>query len=181
MSSLNLVRGGAIGFILGGIVWVVLGLLIVFRVVWNPATGARPAYFILFIVAMLLSSLGLVGLHALQKQSYGRIGRAGLYTALIATAAQILAVLVLLSGSSALAWLANPVGTLGVLVGFVLYGAATLQARVLPRWYGVALIIALPVSIASASYGNVLFGLVLLVLGYVLWSRRDASTGQPGT
>ena len=31
------------------------------------------------------------------------------------------------------------IGNLGVLVGFVLYGATTLQARVLPRWCGVEL------------------------------------------
>ena len=65
-------------------------------------------------------------------------------------------------------------------VGFVLYGAATQQARVLPRWSGVALIIALPVSLALGEYGgNALFGLMWLALGYVLWSQRGMLAEQP--
>lgn len=39
------------------------------------------------------------------------------------------------------------VGVLGLLVGLVLYGAATLQARVLPRWCGILFIIFMPVGI----------------------------------
>ena len=66
-----------------------------------------------------------------------------------------------------------------MLVGFVLYGAATLRARVLPRWYGSALMVSLPVSLPFAVYGSVLFGVILLVLGCVLWLRSGATTGQP--
>jgi hypothetical protein len=66
-----------------------------------------------------------------------------------------------------------------MLAGFVLYGVATVQARVLPRWYGLALIAALPVTLTLATYGTTLFGLILLVLGYALWSRGSATTGQP--
>jgi hypothetical protein len=62
-----------------------------------------------------------------------------------------------------------------LLVGFVLYGVATVQARVLPRWYGLALIVALPVTLPLATYGTTLFGLILLVLG----SRGGAITAQP--
>ncbi len=68
---------------------------------------------------------------------------------------------------------------MGVLVGFVLYGAATLQARVLPRWCGVGLIVGLPVTIALENYGTILFGLLWLALGYMLWSRRGAPAEQP--
>jgi hypothetical protein len=69
------------------------------------------------------------------------------------------------------------VGILFKLVGFVLYGVATLQAKVLPRWYGVALITLVPFSVALLVYGNIWTGLVLLVLGYALWLR----TGIPET
>ena len=48
-------------------------------------------------------------------------------------------------GSTALEWII-PLGSLAVFVGFILYGAATLQARILPRWCGVGLIIGLPVT-----------------------------------
>ncbi|HEX2181288.1 MAG TPA: hypothetical protein VHH10_03315 [Rubrobacteraceae bacterium] len=83
-----------------------------------------------------------------------------------------------MAGSLALEWISFP-GTLGMLVGFVLYGVATVQARVLPRWYGLALIVALPVTLPLATYGTMLFGLILLALGYVLWSRRVTTTAQP--
>ena len=62
-----------------------------------------------------------------------------------------------------------------MLVGFVLYGTATVQASVLPRWYGLALIVSLPL----AGYGTALFGLILVGLGYVLWLQRDATNAQP--
>ena len=44
------------------------------------------------IVGLLLLALGLIGLHALQKESYGRIGRAGFHTALAATVVRFLVV-----------------------------------------------------------------------------------------
>jgi hypothetical protein len=81
----------------------------------------------------------------------------------------------LLWGSSALVWLVSPIGLSVKLVGFVLYGVATLRARVLPRWYGVALIVLVPVSVVLLAYGNIWTGLVLLVLGYALWLRMGAS------
>ncbi len=84
-----------------------------------------------------------------------------------------------MSGSAALEWLI-PIGSLAVLIGFVLYGVATLQARVLPRWCGVGLIVGLPVTIVLGEiWGFVAFGLLWLALGYTLWSRREATVQQP--
>ena len=175
MASSSLIRWGAIGLMLGGLMWVVLGLGAM--VGYLQAIPGREDV-VLFVVALLLTAAGLVGLHTLQKDSYGRLGQAGFYIALAAVAARVLGAVVFLAGSSALEWLSLP-GTLGMLVGFVLYGVATLQARVLPRWYGLALIVCMPLSLPLAVYGTTLFGLILVVLGYVLWLRRDASTEQP--
>jgi hypothetical protein len=175
MASSALIRWGAVGLMLGGVIWVVLGLSAL--VGYLQAIPGREDV-VLFVVAHLLLAVGLVGLHALQKGSYGRLGRAGFYIALVAIAARVLGAVVFLAGSSALEWISLP-ATLGMLVGFVLYGVATLRARVLPRWYGLALIVSLPVSLPVAVYGTVLFGLFLVVLGYVLWLRRDATTEQP--
>jgi hypothetical protein len=133
---------------------------------------------LLFVVALLLTATGLIALHRLQKDSYGSLGRAGFYVTLAAIVARILGALVFLAGSSALEWISPP-ATAAMLVGFVLYGIATLRARVLPRWYGLALIVALPVSLPLEGYGTALFGLILLALGYALWLRRDFATEQP--
>jgi hypothetical protein len=160
---------------LGGVMWVVLGLSAF--VGYLQAIPGREDV-VLFVVALLLTAAGLARLHTLQNDSYGLLGRVGFYIALAAVAARILGAVVFLAGSSALEWISFP-GTLGMLVGFVLYGVATVQARVLPRWYGFALIVSMPVSLPLARYGTVLFGLILLVLGYVLWLRRGTTTAQP--
>jgi len=67
-------------------------------------------------------------------------------------------------------------------LGLVLYGVATLLARVLPLWAGVGLIVALPIRFALVvidPWGLTLFGVWWVVLGFVLWSRRKAVTEQP--
>jgi hypothetical protein len=175
MGSSGLVRWGAIGLMLGGAVWIVLGLSALFG--YLEAIPGREDV-VLFAVALLLTAVGLLGLHALQEGSYGLLGRVGLYVALVAMAARLSGALVYLAGSTALEWISWP-GTLGMMVGFVVYGLATLRAGVLPRWYGLALIFSMPVSLPLAVYGTALFGLILVVLGYVLWLRKGSTTGQP--
>jgi hypothetical protein len=174
MATSGLVRWGAIGFILGGVMWLVLGLSAAFG--YLQAIPGREDV-VLFVVALVLTAVGLVGLHSLQGGNYGLVGRMGFYIALTAVAGRILGAVVYLAGSSALEWISWP-STLGMLVGFVLYGFATLQARVLPRWYGLTLLVSMPVSLPLATYGTALFGLILAVLGYVLWLRKD-TTEQP--
>ncbi len=174
MSSSSLIQWGAVGFMLGGVAWVASGLMVVFA---NPIMGPAPAYPVVVMVALLLTVAGLVGLHVLQRESYGHIGRVGFYTALVGITLQILGTGAPLWGGSDLIWpwLRFPVGFVVVLVGFVLLGVATLLARALPRWYGVVLIILQPVSVILLAYGNVWRGLVLVVLGYELWLRRNGS------
>jgi hypothetical protein len=94
---------------------------------------------------------------------------------LISTAATILA------GREILDWL-FVLGVFGTL-GLMLLGAATLRAGVLPRWCGVLLIVAvlgIPIYFALGNYGGaLLYGLLWLALGYVLWSQRGAATEPP--
>lgn len=174
MPSSAIVRWGSVGLVLGGATWFLLGVL--------AATGVLRAVpgredVVLFVLALLLTAVGLVGLHALQKGSDGLLGRVGLYIALAAVAARILGAVVFLAGSSALEWISSP-GVVGMVVGFALYGVAILRAGVLPRWYGLALMVAIPVSLPLSVYGTALFGLILLVLGCVLWLRTN-SAGRP--
>src|SRR5215212_4681918 len=176
MSSSDVVRWGAVSFVLGGVARIALTLALL---ALGPRAGLGFFVPVMYILAVLFLIGGVVGLHALQKNAYGRIGRAGFYTVLLAFAAQILATVVFLFGSEALEWLSFPVGLLGAIVGFALYGTATLRAGVLPRWYGVLLIVLLPVSVALGPFGNIWNGLVHLVLGYVLWTRRITATEQP--
>ena len=179
MRSSDIIRWAGIAAMLGGVLWVVWSLL--FRVSFEAAGG--PFAHGVLLLAALLTLAGLVGLHALQGGNYGPIGQVGFYTAAVALLAQALAALVLLMGSEALLWLVAPVGSLVLMVGLVLYGAATLQAMVLPPWCGLALIVVPPIAFylnSKVFYGSLaLYGVLWVALGYVLWSRRGAPTEQP--
>lgn len=181
MTTSDIIRWGGIAAMLGGVLWVVWSNL--FRVSVEAAGG--PFADGLLLLAALLTLAGLVGLHALQGGRYGRMGRAGFYTAAVGLFVQALAALVLLIGSEAtfLQWLVAPVGSLTVLVGLVLYGAATLQARVLAPWCGLGLIVIPPIAFYMNSrvfYGGLaLYGVLWVALGYVLWSRRGTAAKQP--
>ena len=45
-----------------------------------------------------------------------------------------------------------------------------------PRWYGLALIVSIPVSLPLAAYGSAVSGLIMVILGYTLWSRKGIAT-----
>ena len=178
MRSSDIIRWGGIAAMLGGVFWAVWSLL--FRVSLEAAGG--PLAHALLLLAALLTLAGLVGLHALQGGNYGPIGQVGFYTAAVALLAQALAALVLLMGSEALLWLVTPVGSLVLMVGLVLYGAATLQAMVLPPWCGLALIVVPPIAFylnSKVFYGSLaLFGVLWVALGYALWSRGGTPSEQ---
>jgi hypothetical protein len=185
MTSSGIIRWGAIAAMIGGALWVVWGLL--GRAI--PYAASDPSYGGLLrlsaglvLLAALLTLGGLLGLDALEAASYWNLGRAGFYIAGVGLLAQALAALVLLLGSEALQWLLTPVGSLAVVVGLALYGAATLRAGVLARWCGWALVVVPAVASflnSKVFYGSIaLFGVLWVALGYVLWSRRGAPSRQ---
>src|ERR687889_727671 len=136
MSSLNLIRGGGLAAMLGGVVWIIYTLL---GLAGGDLQESNPLD-ILIIIAWLLQVVGVVGFHTLQKRNYGRIGRGSFYTFIVGAPTQALGLLLVLAGSKTLGELLIGVGGLGIMVGLILYGAATLQAKVLPRWCGIAII-----------------------------------------
>ena len=170
------------------------GVAFIVLVLKPDPKDASPFYIfgsvLLFVAVWLLLLVGLAGFHVLQKEHYERIGRAGFYTVIVGVSVmiiiQILTWVGLALGITALV-LPDPGGLLIVLVGLVLYGVATLQARVLPRWCGVGFIVGVPVligmSVVSGEYGEmlggILFGILWLALGYVLWSESGAAAEHP--
>lgn len=175
MASSGLIRWGAMGFMLGGVAWLVLGLSARFG--YLQAIPGREDV-VLYVVALSFTAAGLSGLHALQRAGYGLFGEASFYFTLVAIGGRILGAVVFLAGSKVLESTSWP-ATLSMLVGLVLYGVTTLRAGVLPRWYGLVLILAMPVSLPLPTYGTALFGLFLMVLGYGLWLHKGAATGEP--
>jgi hypothetical protein len=163
-------------FMLGGLVWITFNVYSLIQ----GGTPARPGpgFVAFYVAALLFSNAGLLGFHALQQDGYGRLGRVALYTVLGSSTLLLVSALMVLFANTAVFNVGYMVGLVGVLIGFILYGVATLRARVLPVWCGVLFIAFLPVSIALGNYGNFFTGLAQLVLGYVLL-QRGASTQRP--
>ena len=180
MASSDLIRWGGLATMGGGVLFLLYSLL-------GVATGRGDEsgpLDLLAILAYVLLVVGLVGFHTLQQRNYGRIGRAGLYTTIAAFLLwEVLLLTGLLGVGEALPEWLVAVGVLGLLVGLVLYGAATLQARVLPRWCGILFILFMPVGILLGDLQPTLQpiwgGLIWLALGYGLWSHSGAAAEQP--
>jgi hypothetical protein len=188
MSSSDLIRWGAVGALLAGIAWLALGLipLVILGQValyfGGVATAEDYLLEILFSIATLGMLAGIVGLHAREAPNYGRLGTAGFFAAFVGVFFLLAStVATILAGREVLDWLFI-LGFVGSIVGFVLLGGATLRARVLPRWYGILLSVAvfgIPVYFALGNYGGaILYGLVWLGLGYGLWVERGTSAEQ---
>ena len=172
MSSWDLSRWCGIAAIVGGVLWATQNVLVLAmeEIRWTEG---------IFLVALLLVLAGVFGFHFLQQDRYGPIGRAGLWTIFGATVVQEVGLLIFILGDATLFWLVSPVGYVVMIVGYVLFGAATLQAGVVPRWCGLALLLGEPVTYLMGDYGGIVFGLMWVALGYVLWSLRGVSAEQP--
>ena len=176
MPSSDLIRWCGLATMGGGGLFIVYSLLGV-----AIGKGDEPGPLdLLAILAYVFQVVGLLGFHTLQGRNYGRIGRAGLYTTIGAIVLwEFLILASLLGGDVGLDWLVA-VGVLGTLVGLVLYGAATLQARVLPRWCGILFILLMPGTILFGSlipgdFSITWEGLVWVALGYALWSQSSGA------
>ena len=188
LSAANLVRWGALGLLLGGLSWVLYGL--------TETVAPKPVVIVAHVAAPVLTLVGLVGLHALQRERSGTIGQVGFYAVLASNALfTVWAVSIWALGPAGLFWM-YLLGFWVMVVGLVLYGPATVRAGAPPRWYGWLLVVALPASTGLSRLFFSLtvtpmtffwfvtetffwFGLFLLVLGYGLWSQRGATVQQP--
>lgn len=173
----DFVRWGALGALLAGLAWTAAGI-----VSWATAGGRSPEAFgfvpldeALYVVALVGVLGGLIGLHARQAPSYGRLGSVGFL-------ASFVGVWLLLSGLVLSFWVGVflgrvlGLGFLVTLVGFLLLGAATLWLGALPRWCGLLFIACLPLAITLGDRGGAIgLGLIWLAIGCVLLLRRDLS------
>lgn len=134
-------------------------------------------------LALAGTLVGLLGLHARQAASYGMLGTVGFLAALVGTILVLANVLLIRAAERNLLDLLLLLGLVGMLLGFVLLGIATLRAGLLPQWVGVVLILVLPVSALLGDYGGgLVLGIVWLALGYILLAARTLGSrglGEP--
>ena len=191
MPTSNFVRWGAMGALVAGLGWGVPGVLAFVL----PAGQSGPAGHPLFdpggetlhAIAEGGVLLWLVGSHALQARSYGRLGAAGFAASLAGTAVVSSHTLVYgfegATTSGTFYQESLGFGLLVWLVGFTLLGMVVLLAEnaVLPRWCGLLLVAFFPLFVARSIFfgvGGMLLGLLWLALGYALWSRRGKAVGR---
>jgi hypothetical protein len=186
----SLVRWGALAALVSGVLWIVGGLL---HLAYPQDPPGALGHFLNYLGTAIFSGAylgmlgGLVGLHARQVESYGRLGTVGFFLAFAGAALAFVgqATSGIFPHNGALGWLFSDPGyafLAGILLmslGLVLLGVATLRARVLPRWCGVGLIALVVFSALGAFGGFVAFGLIWLALGYALWSQLGTSIEQP--
>ena len=185
MRTANLIRWGALAALASGALWIAGGIL---HLAYPQDPPGMLGYFLNYLGTAVFSAAylgmlgGLVGLHARQMDSYGRLGRAGFLLAFVGAALAFVgqATSGIFPHSRSLGWLFSDPGfgfQAGILLtslGLVLMGIATLRAGVLPRWCGFGLI-ALVIFLALGAYGGfVLAGLIWLALGYALGSEPKA-------
>jgi hypothetical protein len=171
MSSSNWVRLGGLAALLGGVTFIVVEPLYLTSPESDLVTAVTD-------VAIIFILVGMAGLHTLQKGNYGLLGRIGLYMFVVGALIEVLGSVLVTVAGNALEWV-MVVGFMTVILAAILYGAATLRARILPRWCGVGFIVAPMLPLALDTYGALLQGLFWVALGYVLWSRRSEPAGQP--
>lgn len=173
MSLSNWIRWGGLAALLGGVTFVVVEPLYLM----SPGSDLVA---LVTDVAIIFILVGLVGLHILQKGSYGLLGRLGFYIFVVGALIEVLGSVLVIAAGDALEWV-MVVGFMTVILAAILYGAATLRAGVLPRWCGVGFIVAPMLPLALDTYGALLQGFFWVALGYVLWSRRSVPAGQPSS
>jgi hypothetical protein len=184
MSS-NLTRWGGLAAMLSGILFVVKGAAIL-------VSDADPNF---VPPATLLFALGMVGLHARLEGRGGPLATIGVLLAGVVVAASVVKLIGLAlpiptpgePDAPLLLRITYMVAFLGILVGLLVLGIATLRARVMPApWRAVPLAVAVfwfPLQgigfVISDGAGLILGGLAWALLGYVLWSGSDAPAEQP--
>ncbi len=129
---------------------------------------------VVFIIALVATIFGLMGLHSFAQNQYGKAGIIGFWLAVIGTGLMtISAIAILFTGENSPGFTffggVFLSGVLFTLIGYIVLGIMALRGKVLPLWGGLALILGFPLSIfLSPLGGGILFGLAWLGVGYFL-------------
>lgn len=137
-----------------------------------------------FLAALVGTLVAVVGLHVLQRGSYGWMGTAGLAMAFVGHLLFLWVVVEQIVAGSSVGPGAQQIGSWAILIGFMFLGLATLFAGVLPRWCGVVLIVGGVLAYLSHFLVwwpllGIVLGVVWASVGYTLLSSGDVSARRP--
>ncbi|MGN9844800.1 hypothetical protein ACTMTI_42390 [Nonomuraea sp. H19] len=150
---------------------------------------------VLVLIPWTLYAIVLAGVGQAQRHRSGRLARAGLIGAIAGMALSAVGNVGIMLGNDGMVAVSFPIGPGLFSLGLLLFGIATVRARVLPWWAGTAMALSQPMAIAigvalawhvplnpHGSYtGGLGHGIAVLLLGIAL-SRlqcRPAGAGRP--
>jgi len=207
MSTSNLIRWGGLAVLLGGLLWGIqkIGWQL-FIGVQDPHAYPQPAATILWVIGLIAALLILLGLPALYVRQAHKAGLFGAIAFVVVFTGMALVTgntyfgtfiqaglvdLIIMAEGAGLTVqepVAAAVGflvTLGLyLLGWVLFGLASLRARVLPRW-AVALVMGgLVLGFLFLATGLSWLGLPvtevgIAALGFALWREKSEVVAEP--
>lgn len=194
MQSSNLIRWGGLAALVSAVLSVIGDILRLFVDVESAAVATGTSYalvFGLYLVGGVLLLLGLVGLYASQSEAAGVLGLVGFLVAFAGTALLVGALWFELFITPALATEAPELaeaelGLAGFILvlltgalGWVLFGAATLRARVYPRGAAVLLIIGGLAAFVPVPLAGIVFSGAVAWMGFILCTGRSVSVEEP--
>ncbi len=194
MPSSSLIRLAGLAAVLSGVSSLIgdlLSLVVDLESAESAATVPYVFVFLLYLLGAVLLLLGLVGLYASQSEAAGVLGFVGFLVAFLGTA--------LVSGALWFELFITPslaaeapelaeaeLGLAGfilsfllVIIGWLLFGVATLRARVYPRPAAVLLIAGAVLSFAPIPLAGIVLSVAVAWLGFVLFTGRGMSSEQP--
>ena len=195
MSSSNLIRWSGLAAMLAGVLLLVAALLDLAVDPGEPAsvrvtTGVYSFQSAVNLLAVVLLLIGLVGLYARQSEAAGLLGLVGFLVAFLGTALATGFRWAILFMAPSLAVAAPgflnegpPPGFFLMLitfaVGWLLFGVATLRARVYPRAPAITLIVGAVLSLFPLPLVDIVLAAAVAWMGYVLFMERGAAVEPP--
>ena len=195
MSSSDLVRWSGLAAVAGGVLLVIAELSTLPTINEEnlsevAVTTSWAVQQLLFLLSSVLLLLGLVGLYARQSEAAGVLGLVGFLTAFLGTTLtagvsfdQIVVLPILAAEAPEVV---NGTPPLGILlpfllfgVGWVLFGVATLRARVYPRRAAVLLVVGAGLAAVPLIFSTIIFALAVAWLGLGLFAGSGEAVQQP--
>ena len=181
MASPKIVLVGAVGAVVAS-----AGYVARFAVEMTISGGLdRPLPNMPLAVGLAGTLLAILGLHALHRENYGRLGVVGFWVAFVGSLVALVGMLILVITDPAsstdvddLGFIGSVLGRYVSLIGFALLGIATLQAWVLPRWCGWLIAVGLPISMLGLPdfIGE---GIIWALVGYALFRVGRRTLREP--
>lgn len=198
MSSSSLIRLSGLAAVVAGVL-LLIGDLLSFTIesenMSESATTAPYAFtFLLYLIGIVLLLIGLVGLYVRQSEASGILGLVGFLVAFLGTALVLGAVWAQLFVAPSVAVEApefldtEPTGALAlgftltfalVALGWLLFGTATLRARVYPRSAAIVVIVGAVVGFLPIPASGIVLDVAAAWLGFALFTGRGEADQQP--